>query len=540
MNASRTSSTIRVLLSVWVSSAGFWMVLPGYGQTQLDSTDKVERSPEQVALTDALASPLQHAQDSRFAIAAPLAQLPLSQSQPPAELSTQDFSTASEVSWTTEQPESAEQETEGDSDTIVAETSDPVVAETSDRAGYPSTQAADLAPPDLSTPTAQDRNSPIAQFSGGGGPGALRFYIGTELPFPTTLQGPTRRAVSSPAIDRRGGISLPGGVQFALSDSDFLTLELRAGVSILGADFSYLHDDDNDPLGYSVNFFNQRAYSSNLRGGDRDVDLPGGDTPWVHRLGVGAEVTYEFTPIFASAIGLTYQRVSVRDDMFSNDLFGFDEFGNRLTVSSDGQDDLLTLGITGEFDTRNTIINPSIGTRARFGLEQAFALEDENITFTQLTGNVSQFIPLSLFGFADGPRTLVLNLQAGHIFDDVPSYEAYSLGGSNSVRGYNRGEIGTSTSYIQASAEYRFPILSFDALNDEIDLGGLIFIDYATALSQQDEVIGRPGEVRDKPGDGLGFGVGLRAISPFGPLRLEFGLTDRGDSAVYLNLGDRF
>jgi outer membrane protein insertion porin family len=430
-------------------------------------------------------------------------------------------------------------ETETNATAVLAESSDPVV--------YTSTQAADLVP--VEAPLEASANSPtqspqttdldIAQFSGGGGPGQFRFYLGTELPFPTTLYGATRRVVAGPVIDRRSGFSIPGGVQFGLTDSDFLTLELRAGISMLGADFSYLHDDDG-PLNYSVNLFNQRAYSSNLRGGDRDVDLPGGDTPWVHRLGVGAEVAYEFTPVLEGALGLTYQRVSVRDDMFSNDLFAFDEFGNRLTVSDDGQDDLLTLGIVGEFDTRDDVANPAIGTRARVGLEQAFALDDENITFTQLTGNVSQFIPLSLFGFAEGPRTLVLNLQAGHILDDVPSYEAYSLGGSSSVRGYNRGEIGTSTSYIQASAEYRFPIFAFNALNDVIDVGGLIFIDYATALDAQDEVIGRPGEVRNKPGDGLGFGVGLRAISPFGPVRLEFGLTDSGESAIHFNLGDRF
>lgn len=370
--------------------------------------------------------------------------------------------------------------------------------------------------------------------------GQLRFYLGSEAPYPTTLFGPTRSAASAVAIDRSGGFKIPGGVEFALTDSDFIALELIAGTSILGADLSYTHFPEAASTGFSVNVFNQRSYSSNLRGGDRDVDLPGGDTPWVHRLGVGAEVFHEFTPSFSGALGVTYQRVSVRDDVFSDDLFSRDEFFNRLTESNSGQDDILTFGIAGQYDTRDDTTNPTTGTRARFGLEQAIALEDENISFTALTGNVSQFIPLNLFGFGEGPRTLVLNVQAGHIFNDVPSYEAYSLGGSSSVRGFNRGEVGSGTSFIQASAEYRFPMFSFAAFDEDIDVGGLIFVDYASALDTQSDVLGDPGLVRDKPGDGLGFGLGLRAISPLGPIRLEFGLTDEGDSAVHLNLGDRF
>ncbi|TVQ18634.1 MAG: hypothetical protein EA367_14200 [Leptolyngbya sp. DLM2.Bin15] len=404
-----------------------------------------------------------------------------------------------------------------------------------------SRQAVDLLPVPM---PAQNSSSTyanaIAQFSGGGGPGPLRFYLGTELPYPTTLLGPTRRFAVSAASDRQGGLSLPGGVQLSLNDSDTVTLEGRVGTSILGFDLSYRHQPELAPLGYSVNLFNQRAYSSNLRGGDRDVDLPGGDTPWVHRLGVGAEVFHAFSPELEGALGLTYQRVSVRDDVFSDNLFSRDERGNRLTVSDSGQDDLLILSASAQYDTRNDLINPTEGNRLRLGLQQAIPLQDENISFTGLTGNATQFIPLSLFGFAEGPRTLVLNVQAGHMFNDVPSYQAFSLGGSNSVRGFDRGDVGSSTSFIQASAEYRFPIFSFDAMDEEIDVGGLLFVDYANALGTQDDVIGRPGLARDKPGDGLGFGLGLRLLSPFGPVRVELGLTDRGDSAVHINLGDRF
>lgn len=534
MCASRKTSTVFQDL-VWLAgmiggSATMLMITPGYAQTQPVIPD-MQATP----LMPAAASPtpelpevddMASATEPEAAIAVPAAATPVAEAAAPNDLSQQPESLAEPAAALPS--ESSELESSG------SESSEDV-----------SRQAVDLLPAQM--PAQMPAQNPssiyadaIAQFSGGGGPGPLRFYLGTELPYPTTLLGPTRRFSVSAGSDRQGGLSIPGGVQLSLSDSDTVTLEGRVGTSILGFDLSYRHQPELAPLGYSVNIFNQRAYSSNLRGGDRDVDLPGGDTPWVHRLGVGAEVFHAFSPDLEGALGLTYQRVSVRDDVFSNDLFSRDERGNRLTVSDSGQDDLLILSAAAQYDTRNDLINPTEGSRLRLGLEQAIPLQDETISFTGLTGNATQFIPLSLFGFAEGPRTLVLNIQAGHIFNDVPSYRAFSLGGSNSVRGFDRGDVGSSTSFIQASAEYRFPIFSFDAMDEEIDVGGLLFVDYANALGTQDDVIGRPGVARDKPGDGLGFGLGLRLLSPFGPVRVELGLTDSGDSAVHINLGDRF
>ncbi|WP_269546329.1 BamA/TamA family outer membrane protein [Coleofasciculus chthonoplastes] len=71
-------------------------------------------------------------------------------------------------------------------------------------------------------------------------------------------------------------------------------------------------------------------------------------------------------------------------------------------------------------------------------------------------------------------------------------------------------------------------------------LGGRIFADYATDLGSGDTVTGEPGEVRDKPGSGLGYGVGVRVRSPFGPVQVDFGLNDQGDSQVHLGVGERF
>ncbi len=161
-------------------------------------------------------------------------------------------------------------------------------------------------------------------------------------------------------------------------------------------------------------------------------------------------------------------------------------------------------------------------------------------SLTVFAANYTQYLPFPLFGFTKGDRTLVFNLQGGTIIGDVPPYEAFSLGGSNSVRGYDGGELGTGSSFAQATAEYRFPIFAVNAFQERFDVGGSLFIDYASDLGTADDVTGEPAVVREKPGDGFGYGLGLRTLTPIGIVKLEFALNDDGDTAVIFNIGDRF
>ncbi|MEO1741857.1 MAG: BamA/TamA family outer membrane protein, partial [Cyanobacteria bacterium J06629_9] len=112
-------------------------------------------------------------------------------------------------------------------------------------------------------------------------------------------------------------------------------------------------------------------------------------------------------------------------------------------------------------------------------------------------------------------------------------YEAFSLGGTNSVRGYEEGDLGSGRSFVQATAEYRFPLFTQF-------LGGTLFVDVASDLGSGDSVLGNPAGVRDKPGSGFGYGVGVRVNTPLGALRLDYGFNDQGDSRIHFGLGERF
>jgi outer membrane protein insertion porin family len=368
---------------------------------------------------------------------------------------------------------------------------------------------------------------------------ALRLRFEPRLPVPTALQGSARaRTVRLP--DKVTGIAALVSLNQPLGGDNALNLVVEGGEHILAFDFEYLNATPNPRQGFGINIFNQRSWFPAFRGGDRDVDLANGNTPWVHRLGGGVEFFVPIDDNFDSAFGLSYQRVSVRDGVFTSELEPFDEFGNELTVDSDGIDDLLVFRAAAVVDNRDNPRLTTSGNRIRFGLDQGFTLGSENIAYTRLAANYTQYIPFNLFGFSEGPRTLVLNVQGGTFLGDVPPYEAFNLGGTNSVRGYRSGSVGTGSSFLQATAEYRFPVASLNIFNTDLDLRGALFVDYGTDLGSADDVIGEPAEVRDKPGDGLGFGAGLQAQTPFGFARLEFAVNDNGGSLVIATFGDRF
>jgi outer membrane protein insertion porin family len=378
--------------------------------------------------------------------------------------------------------------------------------------------------------TVQERN-PIA------------FTIGGGAAVPSALQGPFQPRAVGPGPNEASDFSISGSLQFVNvggTDQD-LILRLAGGDSVLDGEIRFVNPwiGDSSRTGYAVNIFNQRAVPGVFDGGDPERDLPNGDNPWVHRLGGGLEVFRPLTPDLIAALGVSYQRVSVRDDYFSDRVFSEDERGNALTVDNSGQDDLLTLNFAADFDRRDDVAFPNRGYRIQFGADQALPIGDADIAFTRFSANYSQYLPLRLFGFAEGPRTLVFNLQAGTMFGDVPGYEAFDLG-SGPVGQFGGNEFGTGSSFVSAVVEYRFPIANFTAFRQDIELGGALFTGYITDLGTASDVIGSPADARRKPGDGLGAGVGIRARTPLGLFRLDFGFSNEGTSSVVVTTGDRF
>jgi outer membrane protein insertion porin family len=290
---------------------------------------------------------------------------------------------------------------------------------------------------------------------------------------------------------------------------------------------------------YTVNAFNRRSVSLIFDGGEgeTEVRLPPDedgdrDRPRIDRLGGGVSFRRPYNNGWTASLGAQYQRVTIRDG--DRDIAPVDELGNDLSLSGTGQDDLWTLQLGAVRDLRDDPLKPTSGSLLRIGSEQAFPLGSGSAFYNRLRASYSRYYPIDVLQLFDDeqPEVLAVNFQGGTILGDFPPYEAFPLGGSNSVRGYDEGDVGSGQSFVQATVEYRFPIISF--------LDGALFVDYATDLGTGEDVIGNPAGVRGKPGSGLGYGVGIRVQSPLGPIRVDYGFNDAGGSRIHFGIGERF
>ncbi len=302
---------------------------------------------------------------------------------------------------------------------------------------------------------------------------------------------------------------------------------------------------------YTVNGFRRQATSQIFEGGDTDVKLPNGDKPRVYRTGGGINFTRPLSkdPLtksewFATA-GLRYQQVSIRDA--DGNVSPKDQLGNNLSFSNSGNDDLLTVPLGLVQDSRNNSLQPTQGSFLSLTTEQSIPIGESNLLYNKLQGGYRFYLPTRLTQFTQGCRKSVANnntktqecpqafafqLQGGTVLGDLPPYEAFSLGGTNSVRGFEEGGLGTARTFVQASAEYRFPMLSF--------LGGALFFDAATDFGTGSSVVGNPAGVRGKAGSGFAYGAGVRVQTPVGPFRIDYGVTNEGENRVNFGIGERF
>ncbi|MDB9390402.1 BamA/TamA family outer membrane protein [Microcystis aeruginosa] len=307
---------------------------------------------------------------------------------------------------------------------------------------------------------------------------------------------------------------------------------------------------DNFRTSYTVNVFRRQSISLVYDGENSSIrTLNDNDSPRIVRTGGGITFVRPlaadvFTkPKWVVSLGFNYQQVQVQNangdiSPLSAPLNGFGS--QQLAFSSSGIDDLLSLNIGAIRDFRDNPLQPTSGSFLRLGLEQTIPVGSGSIFGTRVRGSYSYFIPVRLINSFNlfetdifkGQQSLAFNVQAGTVLGDLPPYDAFIVGGSNSVRGYAEGEVGSGRSYFQATAEYRFPIVAI--------IGGALFVDFGTTIGSQGDVPGQPGIVRGLPGTGLGYGLGVRVQSPVGQIRVDYGFNVDGGSRLHFGIGERF
>ena len=346
-----------------------------------------------------------------------------------------------------------------------------------------------------------------------------------------------------------GGLSSTNGLFGSLSynqlnvggNAQKIGAEVQLGTKDLLYDLNFSDPwiaTDPNRTSYNTNIFQRRSLSLVFDGGTTPAFVPGTtDTPRILRQGGGITFNRPLNgdPFSDSSLrgslGFQYQRVSIRD-LNGGTIVPKDSKGNDLSFSKTGEDDLVMVQLGMTQDLRNSFVDPTQGSLLKLGVDQSIPIGQGNIFMTRARASFTNYTPVKLINISPGSQALVLNVQGGTILGDLPPYEAFSLGGTSGVRGYEDGDVGSGRSYVQATAEYRFPIISI--------VGGEFFVDYGTDLGTGSSVPGNPAGSRGKPGNGLGYGAGIRINSPIGPVRVDYAINSRSESRIQFGIGERF
>jgi outer membrane protein insertion porin family len=197
--------------------------------------------------------------------------------------------------------------------------------------------------------------------------------------------------------------------------------------------------------------------------------------------------------------------------------------------------------------TRNNLnnpINPTSGNKLSFGTEQFVSVGKNSPTFNRMRATYSYFLPIRWINLTkeckssktdseECSQALGFQLKAGTIVGELPPYEAFCMGGTSSVRGWGSCDLAVSKSFVEGSAEHRFPIWRM--------ISGALFVDAGSDLGSQNDVPGKPGKLLRKSGSGYSLGGGVGIKTPIGPLRLDVASKElSGDWRYTLGVGWKF
>ncbi len=220
--------------------------------------------------------------------------------------------------------------------------------------------------------------------------------------------------------------------------------------------------------------------------------------------GFSVSLTKRFWEYWAATIGYTLEQNNIYNVSTDASSIVTDQEGLTLTSA-------ISPGLTR--DTRDNYQDPSRGSRNSFGFTFA-GLGGSNDFLKALADSAWYFPVTSSTTFMVRGR---FGYSRGLFGKEVPLYQRFYLGDISTVRGINYGDAGPKDVDGQPiggleelifNSEYVFPIAA------EYKFKGVVFCDAGRAYTSNETI-----------GTNLDYtsGIGIRWISPMGPIRVEWG-----------------
>ena len=176
------------------------------------------------------------------------------------------------------------------------------------------------------------------------------------------------------------------------------------------------------------------------------------------------------------------------------------------------------------YDSRDHAFVPSRGSSHGFSYE--FAGLGGDIGFMKYIADAAIYIPL-FWEFVLAPH-----LEAGYVNKTrdkkLPDYEKFYLGGIGSLRGFKRDDLAPVDSegnaiggdkYVQFNLDMTFPLVKSQGVYAGV------FFDTGRVYGDNETIEFNPSDLRQSAG------LGIRWLSPMGPVRLEYGwILDQEDT----------
>ncbi|MBU2573555.1 MAG: outer membrane protein assembly factor BamA [Elusimicrobia bacterium] len=288
-------------------------------------------------------------------------------------------------------------------------------------------------------------------------------------------------------------------------------------------------------------------------------------TPWIgeHPTSLGVDIfnTRRFRPYRNSLSAYTERRTGGKVTLgprFEDDKYRLITAYTLENVRISGVEQIysgeliegtsVTSSVYVEFarDTRDNIWDPTRGSKSSIGLE---------FTGGPFLGDVNYYKPtlshsynLKLFSIDDYPFVLAISNKLGFgagfgKTPRLPVYEKYFLGGADTIRGYNNGQIGPVDGgkvYDILNLEFHFP-LARERKHTIVQWA--FFLDIGNSWQRFNNVSLRSGTGANDLKIGAGFGI--RFTTPAFPIRLDWGYgfnhkPGEQRSDIYFTLGNLF
>lgn len=225
------------------------------------------------------------------------------------------------------------------------------------------------------------------------------------------------------------------------------------------------------------------------------------------RRGVGGDLrfSYPFTEFIRGFGTYKLERVKV---------FDVSAGASSALREAEGTSTTSSVTFSGVRDSRDNVFEPTRGSRNSLSLETA-GLGGDN-RFFKVIGESAWFFPLPFFGWVIGVRGEA-GVAEGFGGEDVPLFERFFLGGPNTLRGQATRSVSPRDATGARIGGDKELLFNTELLIPLIArFRGALFFDAGNAYGFGKDF--DPTDLRTSAG------VGFRWFSPFGPVRVDYGI----------------